>query len=194
MRFATITADPPWPYEQRDVTGSRQPKVNGELDSGVSSTRRYGAMSVGDLCAMPVERYAETNAHLYLWTTNSFLVEAHQIAREWGFEPKTMITWTKTRLEDGQPSMKTGYYYRGATEHCLFCIRGSLRLSGPARPTAFLHPRLPHSVKPDAFFALMEEQSPGPRLELFSRRKRPGWSCWGNQVESDVALTVEDVI
>ena len=129
VKFKTIVADPPWPYEQDDVQGSRQPKVNGELDNGVSSVRRYGAMSIAELCAMPVKEAAAKDAHLYLWTTNSFIVEAHEIARAWGFEPKTILTWVKVRQEDGKPSMKTGYYYRGATEHCLFCVRVSLRLN-----------------------------------------------------------------
>jgi hypothetical protein len=28
----------------------------------------------------------------------------------------------------------------------------------------------------------------GPYLELFARRKRPGWDVWGNEVTCDVAL------
>ncbi len=196
MKYKTIVADPPWPYEQADVTGSRQPKINGELGDGVSSTRRYGAMSIEELCAMSVESLAYDNAHLYLWTTNSFMVEAHQIAHAWGFEQKTILTWVKIRLEDGKPSMKTGYYYRGATEHCLFCVRGSLRLIGDAHPTVFLTPRPQrgHSTKPDYFYTLVEKQSPGPRLEIFAREqdplwpKRSGWDTWGNEISNDVNL------
>ena len=39
-----------------------------------------------------------------------------------------------------------------------------------------------HSVKPDAFQAMIETVSPGPYLELFARRKRDGWEAWGNEV------------
>ena len=116
-------------------------------------------------------------------TTNSFLVEAHEIVGAWGFVPKTVLTWVKVKA-DGSPSMKTGYYYRSATEHLLFAVRGSLRLAGPCRPTAYLLPRAPHSVKPDFFYDLIEEQSPGPYLELCARRPRPGWDQWGNQIDS----------
>lgn len=145
-------------------------------------------MTVKELCALPVAAVVTDSAHLYLWTTNSFLVEVHEIARAWGFAPKTLVTWVKKK-PDGTPSMKTGYYFRGATEHCLFAVRGSLRLKGPPHPTVFETPRLPHSVKPDYFYALVEAQSHGPYLELFARRKRPGWSAWGNEVDSDIALT-----
>ena len=141
---------------------------------------------MNDLMEMSVP--VEDDAHLYLWTTNAFMVEAHALAEAWGFVQKTIITWTKIRQADGQPSMKMGYYYRGATEHCLFCVRGKLKLIGPAAPTAILSDRLPHSQKPEKFYRMVEEQSPGPYLELFARRKRLGWSSWGNEVPCDVQI------
>lgn len=136
-------------------------------------------MTTAELCALkpPVA----DDAHLYLWTTNAFLVEAHEIARAWGFRPITVCTWGKVQ-PDGKPSMKTGHYFRGATEHVVFAVRGSLPLKTTrAIPTLWLWPRLGHSVKPDAFFDLVEECSPGPYLEMFSRRARLGWSTWGDE-------------
>ena len=47
-------------------------------------------MEISDLCAIKVP--SEKNAHLYLWFTNSFAVEAHQIAQAWGFRPATILT------------------------------------------------------------------------------------------------------
>jgi N6-adenosine-specific RNA methylase IME4 len=188
MTFATIVADPPWPYDNFHgprATAAHRPNSWDKVATG--SAPRYGAMSMADLCAIDVEPAA--NAHLYLWTTNGFLVEAHELARAWGFRPKTMITWGKMK-SDGTPSMKTGYYYRGATEHCLFCVRGTkLRLRGPAAPTLHLSPRLPHSVKPEWFYALVEQQSPGPYLELFARRTRLGWTTRGDQVPEPICRT-----
>ena len=137
---------------------------------------------------MPVKDIAADAAHLYLWTTNAFMVEAHEVARAWGFEPKTILTWVKLKLDRPEVSMKTGYWYRSATEHIVFGVRGSQRLLGPAVPTAFLLPRLPHSEKPEFFYKLIEEQSPGPYLELFARRLRPGWDSWGNEIESTIRL------
>lgn len=190
--FSTILADPPWPYRSPGVPGNggRGKPANASRQTLLaytpSSVNRYGSMTIPELCALRPP--ATTNAHLYLWTTNAFLVEAHEIARAWGFRPITLITWTKTGVAGGV-SMRTGYYYRGATEHMLFAVRGSLRLCGPLRPTAFLSPRLPHSVKPECSYQLIEEQSPGPYLEMFARRTRPGWATWGNQVHCDIDLT-----
>jgi len=41
-----------------------------------------------------------------------------------------------------------------------------------------------HSRKPDEIFPIIEGCSPGPRLELFARGSRPGWTCWGEQAEN----------
>lgn len=182
--FRTIVADPPWPYKTPGQIGaSLEHRPNRDLTLGAGnagSRSRYGAMGIPDICALPVR--AASDAHLYLWFTNTFAVEAHTIAQAWGFRPMTILTWTKVK-PDGQPSMKMGYYFRGATEHVLFAVRGSLRLQAKrALPTAYLWPRLPHSVKPDAFYALVEEASPPGYLEMFARKTRLGWASWGNEV------------
>jgi N6-adenosine-specific RNA methylase IME4 len=138
---------------------------------------------------MPVADLAESDAHLYLWTTNAFMEEAHHLARAWGFSVKTICTWGKVHhCNHLRPSMKTGFYYRGATEHWLFCVRGSLRLNG-TWPTLFLWPRIgAHSQKPEAFYDLVEQASPGPYVELFSRRHRMGWDVWGDESANTATL------
>jgi N6-adenosine-specific RNA methylase IME4 len=185
MKFKTIVADPPWPYDGVSVVGTI--KKDGTPSENVGSVAKYGAMSLDDLAALKPP--AEDNAHLYLWTTNAFLTEAHDLAKAWGFKVPTVCTWGKVQA-DGRASMKTGYYFRGATEHCLFGVRGSMRLQTTrGLPTLWLWPRLPHSVKPDAFYDLVEEASPGPYLELFARRARLGdWHYWGNQSHGTGAL------
>ena len=40
-----------------------------------------------------------------------------------------------------------------------------------------------HSSKPDEQYAIIEACCPGPRLELFARGERPGWTVWGNQAD-----------
>ncbi|MCR9095693.1 MAG: S-adenosylmethionine-binding domain-containing protein [bacterium] len=41
-----------------------------------------------------------------------------------------------------------------------------------------------HSRKPALVSELIERVSSPPRLELFARSKRDGWTTWGNQSES----------
>lgn len=184
--YRTIAADPPWPYKDAGKESStliKTVKVDGGIAKGVA-IEDYPIMSIEELCALPVTDVAAVNAHLCLWTTNAFMDEAHDVARAWGFTPKTIITWVKVKA-DGTPSMKTGYYFRGATEHCIFAVRGSLRpRTNIAIPTAFIHPRIhQHSAKPDAFYRDVVRPVSYPRaLEMFARKPRKGWDVWGNEV------------
>lgn len=187
--YSTVVADPPWPYESPGghLTSSAAHRPNSHSRRHAPDSRtRYGAMSIEDLCAL--EPPVADNAHLYLWTTNGFVVEAHEIARAWGFRPITLCTWGKVQ-PDGSPSMKTGNYFRGATEHVVFGVRGKLPfpIDRPT-PTLWLWPRLAHSVKPDAFYDLVESLSPGPYVELFARRARFGWDYWGDESLETVEL------
>lgn len=183
-RYSTIVADPPWPYSGAGPVGAGGRGYNNEAIQ-VSASNRYDLMPVEEIESLLPTSLLDDNAHLYLWTTNSFMDEAYDVARAWGFVPKTIITWVKVMADiPSSPSMKAGYYFRGATEHCLFGVRGSLALQTErAIATAFLHPRLPHSVKPPSFMDMVEECSPSPRLEIFSRSARPGWHAFGNQIE-----------
>ena len=183
--YRTIVADPPWPYPSPgsgplQSSPTHRPHSYQNILAGVGAKNRYGLMSIPEIRALNIP--ADINAHLYLWTTNAFMVEAHLVAESWGFSPKTIISWVKIKAT-GEPSMKTGYYYRGATEHCLFAVKGSLSLKGPAAPTALLTPRTPHSVKPELFYSMVEEQSHGPYLEMFARRRREGWDAWGDEID-----------
>ena len=174
MSYTTIVADPPWKYAGEIKAKAVSGRYKGEFspENGVSSERRYGSMTMPELEALQIP--TADDAHLYLWTTNAFMVEAHALARVWGFAPKTILTWGKVQ-PDGRPSMKMGHYFRGATEHVVFAVRGSLPTRGAALPTLMLWPRLPHSVKPDAFYDMVEQASPGPYAEFFARRNRMLW-------------------
>jgi len=197
MLYRTIVADPPWPYRSTDggmlrsSAAHRPNSGGGGRAMGVGVVRRYLTASMADLEALPVAGLAEADAHLYLWTTNAFMVEAHKLARAWGFEQKTILTWGKIQRTGAEirPSMKVGYYFRGATEHVLFCVRGSLPIIG-TWPTLFLWPRVAeHSAKPEHFYDLVEQASPAPRLELFARRHRLGWDVWGDESANTATLT-----
>jgi len=189
--YDVITADPPWPYPSPgsgplQSSPSHRPNSWTNKLAGVGSEKRYGIMTMKDLCDIPIMEYAYKNSHLYLWFTNAFAVQAHSLATAWGFTPKTIVTWGKIK-PNGTPSMKTGYYFRGASEHFLFCVRGSLKIIGTL-PTLYLSPRLPHSVKPEWFYELVEGQPYRNKLELFARRPRSGWSVFGNEVEGSIRL------
>jgi N6-adenosine-specific RNA methylase IME4 len=74
-------------------------------------------MSVKDIMGLNVTRIAKQDSHLYLWVTNNYLEAAFDVVRVWGFKYITTITWEKE-------AMGLGQYFRGTTEHVLFCRRG----------------------------------------------------------------------
>lgn len=176
-KYRTIVVDPPWSYKDK-LAGFRG--VTGTNIRGADS--QYPTMSLDAIAALPMGDWADDDAHLYLWTTNSFMVEAHDLARAWGFRQRTILTWVK-------PQIGMGHYFRNSTEHALFCVRGKLALMRRDVPTHFIAARGPHSQKPDAFYDLIETCSPEPRLDVFARRKRlDGWDVYGNEVYSDIPL------
>jgi N6-adenosine-specific RNA methylase IME4 len=169
-QFSSICADPPWPFEN---TGSRG-----------AAADHYATLSIEAIASLEVrgrparDLAPQPGGHLYLWTPSAFLAEgiAARVARAWAFEPKCILTWVK-------PQVGIGNWFRGATEHVLFCVRGNLPLATrDALPTWFMADRQEHSQKPEEFYQLVERASPGPRLELFARRRRDGWECWGDEL------------
>jgi len=177
MEFRTIVADPPWDYDgDKKRHPGRSPR---KLPSDY-----YPCIKMSRLIEMDVESLAAKNSHIYIWCTVAFVEEAHQLARAWGFSPKSVLTWAKE-------SYGVGWYFRGQTEHLVFGIRGSLPIDRSVRvSTLFTAPKLRHSEKPLIAYKIIEHVSPGPRLELFARQPRDGWSVWGNEVQNDVELIV----
>jgi N6-adenosine-specific RNA methylase IME4 len=90
------------------------------------------------------------------------------------------------RKDGGSDGRGVGFYFRNVTELLLFGVRGKNgRTLPPGRSQVnMLQTRKrEHSRKPDEQYDIIESCSWGPRLEMFSRGKRPGWTVWGNQAD-----------
>jgi len=48
-----------------------------------------------------------------------------------------------------------------------------------------------HSVKPDKFYKVVEKMSPAPRIDVFARRQRLNWDVFGDEVDSQIPLNIE---
>ena len=111
--------------------------------------------------------------------------EALQVVRMWGCVPKSEIVWEKV-TKNGKPWFGMGRHVRAAHETAIVATRGRPKpLSSSVRSRfAAKVPLNPdgsyrHSGKPDVFFAMAEQLAAGPRLELFARKRRKGWTCRG---------------
>lgn len=168
-RYPTVYWDPPWPE-----------RGGGKIKRGAD--RHYPTMTVRQIHAFDLDRWAAPDCHLYTWTTNTYLEDALETIRLRGFRFITPITWIKDRMGLGQ-------YYRGLTEHCLFAVRGRIpyQLTEDGRRRQGLTgiiaaPKGRHSEKPAEMRRMIEVVSPGPRIEIFARERFPGWDAWGNEV------------
>jgi N6-adenosine-specific RNA methylase IME4 len=171
-KFRCIVADPPWKLD----TG---PSVfNGTGERGHDNLP-YEQLSITDIAALPVWDRAADDAHLYLWTTNRYVLQAYEIAEAWGFKPSVLLVWCKKPRGVG-----LGDAFRLTTEYLLYARRGSLKEKRIVETTWFNWKRGRHSAKPEEFYQLVESVSHAPYLELYARKHRPGWTCWGDEVST----------
>lgn len=165
--FKTILIDPPW-----------MERGGGKIKRGAD--RHYSLMTTEQIietirCCFSVYPVADS-AHLYLWVTNNFLRDGFQVIDALGFRYITIITWVKDRIGLGQ-------YFRGLTEQLLFSVRGDYLPATQKGVTAIFEAKTTHSTKPNASYAMIEGVSLEPRLELFARQSRSGWTAWGNEID-----------
>jgi N6-adenosine-specific RNA methylase IME4 len=165
--FSTLVIDPPWPME----------KIEREVRPNQAAPLDYRTMSEDELRAWtePVERAAE-NAHLYLWTTHRFLPLALELTETWGFNYQCLLTWVKN-------VGITPFSWMYSTEIVVFARRGSLDLLVKGRRLDFQAKVREHSRKPDEFYDLVRDVSPGPRIDMFARGPHDGFETLGNETE-----------
>lgn len=172
MKFGTIIADPPWPYDRT----SRHEKLAGYAD------KQYDLMNMAALRALPVADVSDDPCVLLMWATWPFLPEALGLIEAWGFKFKTALPWVKaTHIEPAdatfKPTYGVGYWLRGCTEPLLLALKGKGSVRTPW--VGLLSENARHSRKPSSVYELAHS-FPGRYLELFGRDNTPGWFTLGN--------------
>ena len=159
--FDVIVIDPPWKYGTGYDSSNRR----------VASP--YPEMSQTEL--LNIKLPAEKDCILWLWTTNNFMKDAYELIEEWGFAPKTILTWNKVNIG-------IGHWLRNVTEHCILAVKGSPVWDNKTQSTLITEKRREHSRKPEAFYTLVNKICYGKKLDYFSRQERKGWSVFGNDI------------
>jgi N6-adenosine-specific RNA methylase IME4 len=163
--FRTLVLDPPWPMDK--LARVESPQQGSRLD--------YPTMTLEEIEALPIKSRSAPDTQLYLWVTQRFLPVGLDLVKAWGFTYHCLLTWLK-------PGGFAPFSWMFNTEHVIFAYRGNFELRELGLKIGFQADRGAHSEKPDAFYQLVERASFEPRLELFARRERPGWSVWGDEV------------
>jgi N6-adenosine-specific RNA methylase IME4 len=193
-----LAADCPWQFGDKLPGGGR------------GAAKHYSTLPVNELQRFELPPIAD-DAWLFLWRVSAMPQEALDVAKAWGFRVVSEVVWVKApeidqavrrgtkraaRLdlenddvfrvvaeEARHVTIGMGHSVRMAHEVCLIAKRGRPTRNSPLNvPSVFFAPRGEHSAKPDAFYALVERFAPGPYVELFARRRRAGWDCYGDEL------------
>ena len=166
-RYPVVLADPPWAMPDGK-----------EALPGREAANHYPVADVESIKAMDIRCIAD-DAVLFLWTTIANLRNAFDVLDAWGFEYKQEFVWAK-------PHYTTGFLLRHQHEPMLIGTRGNWRADfrgDRGISTVLQAPTSRHSRKPSAVHEMIERLYPDlPKLELFARMARPGWTSWGNEV------------
>jgi N6-adenosine-specific RNA methylase IME4 len=172
--FSVVYADPPW-------------MMWGDPNKDQAAGKHYELMSDDALKALPVRDLLGANGALFMWATCPRLDAAVEVMKAWGLHFRGVAyVWVKTtkagKIIEGQGVRPT--LVKPTTELVLAgttCKRGRpLPLLTEAQGQVVLAPRGAHSEKPEEVRRRIEGLlGPVPRVELFARRRTPGWSAWG---------------
>ena len=190
-KYNIIYADPPWSY-YNDMTV--RPEEN---HSGLGQLKKvpYPVMSSHDIKQVPVSKIAADDSILLIWTTDYHLSRCIDVIKAWGFEYKTVgFAWQKLNNSGNPVSFMGAYTLKSGVELCLLATRGKLasKLVVNRKVRALLQSkREAHSKKPDEIRNRINTLFGDiPRIELFARNKSEGWDVWGNEVDSDIDLSL----
>jgi N6-adenosine-specific RNA methylase IME4/ParB-like chromosome segregation protein Spo0J len=171
-RYGVIYADPPWRFEPY----SRDTGLDRAADN------HYPVMDLAAIKALDVASITAPDAVLFLWATAPMLPEALDVMAAWGFEYRTNFVWAKDRAG-------TGYWSRNQHEHLLVGVKGDIPAPAPGQqwPSVIEAPVREHSRKPDEARRMIETLFPHlPKIELFARTARAGWTVWGQEAPAKV--------
>ena len=179
--FRVLCVDPPWKFDDRLPGRSR------------GAERNYPCMTFDELAEFPLPPLAPDCA-LFMWRVASMQKEAISLVDAWCFVLKTELVWIK-KTRNGNRWFGMGRTLRAEHEICLVATRGRPVVSNRSTRSTFetdddllggwdgLNAEAGrHSAKPAEFYAIVESLFPGPYCELFARRQRPGWTCYGNEL------------
>lgn len=176
-KFGAIYADPAWKFESW-----------GEQGQDRAAGNHYTLTTLDDMKAMPVEALASDDCVLLMWVSDPMLPHALELIAAWGFTFKTVaFTWVKASKTGEAEHLGNGYWTRANPEMCLLATRGKPeRLNADVRQL-LVHPVMEHSRKPEEAANRIMRLVAGPYLELFARRPREHWTCWGNELPFSIS-------
>ena len=194
-KFSTVVIDPPWDsggyldgargnYYRRGKGAAERPAVHREFD--------FPTMTDDQIQAMPVPDLLECDSFVFLWTVMNRLPIAFDILKHWRLKYMFLITWVKPNgpRPVGYPAYNSEFCAVGKKGRPKFLTTKGFytanrwdqaRIFGEAAQGAWGR-QVRACEKPELFYELLRVVTPGPRLDMFSRREIEGFTVWGNEV------------
>ncbi|MDA8313968.1 MAG: MT-A70 family methyltransferase [Actinomycetota bacterium] len=175
--YDVVLADPPWSYY-------------GAPDKWGAAAKFYPTMATAEIADLPVHDLLADRAVVFVWTTSAKLPDALELLSVWKLAYRGIaFVWVKI-TRDGVPIGAQGVRPSITKPLTELVVVGSTVLRGRPLPLAseavcqtVFAPKAEHSAKPAAVQERIELMYPTARkLELFARRRRPGWDAWGDEV------------
>jgi len=166
-KYRCIIVDPPWPMEKSERI--ERPNQGNHLD--------YPTWTIEKIKSLPIPELADSTrgCQIYLWTTNSFLLEAFNLFEYWNVKYNVLLVWVK-------PTGMTPFGWMRNAEFVLFGYIGPFEMKQMGLKQVFEAPVEFHSRKPDVFYELVKQASPaldGERLDMFYGKIHLGFEPWG---------------
>lgn len=171
-RYNCVLADPPWAY--KTYSGDQVPQR--------APDQHYDTMTEAELAALPVRGVLGKDCLMQMWVLGTHVDQALRIAAAWGLEFSTVGLIWKKMSPRGLGYVGLGHWYRTGGEISLLFTRGAPRRLDRGVRQFIDSPVREHSRKPEGQYERIERLVGGPRLELFARQPRAGWTSLGNQV------------
>ena len=170
-KFKTVVVDPPWPVASRIILNHL-----GQSGFHANNLLDYPTMDVDEIATMALPDVMADDAWLFCWTTRKFLPDTFPILASWGLSYRFTMVWVK----GGGPQFPN--HPQGNAEFVVVGAKGNPQFESiKAFNVANYWPRGEHSEKPEGFYDLLRRVTPGPRLDIFGRRRIAGFQSWGNE-------------
>lgn len=176
-RYGLIYTDPPW----EQVKGGRKKVRPNSSGTGLD----YPVMPLEEIAQFHKEvlpLLAQEKHNVFMWTIDKYLIAAEEFMQEIGYVRHARIIWNKLA------GMAPAYTVRFTCEYLLwFYPKGRILL--PDQETRGKYPTFiqegvkRHSQKPEFAYKMLEDMfRESEKIELFARKARSQWDCWGNEV------------
>ena len=174
-KYKVILADPPWKQSRGGKKAVRKNSSGKALE--------YPTLSLEEIeeHLKQATSLAGEDSVLFLWTIDKYLFEAQQIAERLGYKLHARMIWNKVTGIPAAFTIRFGheyllYMYKGKLTPVATDERGKIH-------SVFTEKCKRHSEKPQIAYEIIERLYPfWNKLELYARKERPLWDCWGNEV------------